>query len=487
MKRLFSLLFCWVMATLLMAQAPQKFTYQAVVRDAAGNLVSNAPVGVRVSILESAADGDAVYCETHLNNTNATGLLTLEVGGGTATDGDFASIDWPNGPYFLKTEMDVKGGTNYTITSSQQLLSVPYALYAHYAGNSIDLEERISNLEKRLDSLKQGGRSSFNFLKVETSEVTSITSNSAKCGGEVIWESDDNAHVSSRGVCWSTSPNPTKADNMTIDGNGLGRFTSSITGLTDNTTYYVRAYATNSIGTVYGEQKSFTTASDLAFACGISTVSDYDKNAYNTVQIGEQCWIAENLRTTSYADGTSILQGSGTSNDVAYWYYPQNDSSNKVTYGLLYNWLAVMRNPSSSSANPSGVQGICPNGWHVPSDAEWDQLVDYVSSQSEYRCGNDEDYIAKALASTTGWDSSPYTCDVGNDPSSNNATGYSAVPAGCYSGGYGDYFDYYAYFWSTTKYNSYVAYYRYIYSYHAYVGRGNISKHYGYSVRCLRN
>ena len=219
-------------------------------------------------------------------------------------------------------------------------------------------------------------------------------------------------------------------------------------------------------------------------SCG--TVKDYDGNSYATVQIGSQCWMKENLKTTKYADGTSISRGSSDSYDVAYWYYPNNKSSKKATYGLLYNWKAVMRNSSSSSANPSGVQGICPDGWHVPSDAEWTQLTNYVSSQSENVCGNDEDYIAKALASTTGWSHSSDNCDVGNRPSSNNATGFSAVPAGGYYGIY-NYFGYNANFWSATENFSSYAYSRHIYYSNANVYRYYYSKDYGFSVRCLRN
>ena len=102
-----------------------------------------------------------------------------------------------------------------------------------------------------------------------------------------------------------------------------------------------------------------------------SGVTLADGNTYNTVLIGTQCWMKENLRTKKYANGTTISQGSlSSSSSTAYWYFPNNDSSNMSTYGLLYNWKAVMQNSSSSSANPSGVQGVCPNGWHVPSDAE---------------------------------------------------------------------------------------------------------------------
>ena len=217
-----------------------------------------------------------------------------------------------------------------------------------------------------------------------------------------------------------------------------------------------------------------------------STLTDIDGNTYNTVQIGQQCWMKENLRTTKYADNTPIAQGSEPSTTTAYWYDPNNDASNKYTYGLLYNWPAVMRNASSSNTNPSGVQGICPTGWHVPSDAEWTQLTDYVSSQSEYVCGSANTYIAKALASTTGWNGSTETCAVGNTLADNNATGFSALPAGAYFAMY-NYFGDYAYFWSATESWSSFAYSRYLYSNYAYVYHNGYGKSYGFSVRCLRD
>lgn len=192
----------------------------------------------------------------------------------------------------------------------------------------------------------------------------------------------------------------------------------------------MRAYATNSQGTAYGNELIFTTVAVDGQPCpGTATVTDIDNNTYNTVQIGLQCWLKENLRTSRYANGMSIALGSCTSTTTAYRYYPDNNSSNVPSYGYLYNWKAVMGNSSSSWTNPSGVQGICPTGWHVPSDAEWTQLTNYVSSQSQYVCGSNIK-IAKALASTTGWNSSTNTCAVGNNPSSNNVTGFSAFPVG---------------------------------------------------------
>ena len=262
--------------------------------------------------------------------------------------------------------------------------------------------------------------------EIHTLEVTNITNTSATCGGNVT--GTGGTDVIAQGVCWSTSPNPTVSDNHTNDP-GMDIFTSHITGLTPSTTYYVRAYATNSAGTAYGEQRTFTTLS--AFFCGIDVVTDYDGNVYNTVEIGQQCWMKENLCTTHFADGTEIPIGSISSNNIAYRYYPNHNSSIVPIYGYLYNWAAVMHGATSSNANPSGVQGICPPGWHVPSKAEFDQLTNFVSSQSQYVCGNNN--IAKALASTVDWPWYNYfnsPCAPGYFSQTNNATGFSAKPAG---------------------------------------------------------
>ena len=341
--------------------------------------------------------------------------------------------------------------------------------------------------------LRDAVGSSATLPTVTTTSVTSITHNSATSVGDVT--SEGGANVTARGVCWSTNPNPTIADSHTTDSGGTGSFTSGITGLTDTTTYYVRAYATNSVGTAYGSQVSFTTAAAPVPCPGVATVTDYDNNTYNTVQIGSQCWMKENLRTTKYADGTAIAKGTSTSTTKAYRYYPNNDSSNVSTYGYLYNWPAVMYNSASSSAYPSGVQGICPTGWHVPSDAEWTQLTTYIKSQPEYVCdgcsGTDNEWvtfcIAKALASTTtSWTPSDFPCGVGNIPSSNNATGFSAVPAGFCHGDYivfgGD-----ACFWSATQRDSIIAYFCALYTTQDFVIRNGDHKSIGFSVRCLKD
>lgn len=121
---------------MLSAQAPQSFTYQSVIRNNTDQLVTNSPVGTRISILQGSITGTIVYAETHNASTNANGLLSLVIGAGTVQNGAFSSINWGSGPYFIKTETDINGGTNYSLTGTQQLMSVPYALYAETAGTA---------------------------------------------------------------------------------------------------------------------------------------------------------------------------------------------------------------------------------------------------------------------------------------------------------------------------------------------------------------
>ena len=168
-----------------------------------------------------------------------------------------------------------------------------------------------------------------------------------------------------------------------------------------------------------------------------NAVTDIDGNYYDAVKIGDQVWMAQNLRTTHYADGTAI----------PYYVNPDLDAS---VYGYYYNWPAAIHGAASSNTVPSGVQGVCPNGWHLPSDAEWTQLTAYVGSQPEYTCDGSSNNIAKALASTEGWNSSTNSCSPGSDPNTNNTSGFGAVPAGCYGSMYDNAGDH-ACFWSSTE------------------------------------
>jgi hypothetical protein len=118
------------------AQAPDKMSYQAVVRDASNDLVISSSVGMQISILQSSATGTAVYVETHSTTSNVNGLVSIEIGDGAVVSGTFSSIDWTAGPYFIQTDMDPTGGASYTITGTSQLISVPYAFYSSTSGSS---------------------------------------------------------------------------------------------------------------------------------------------------------------------------------------------------------------------------------------------------------------------------------------------------------------------------------------------------------------
>lgn len=135
MKRLIPLLGILFLSVSLYAQAPQQMSYQAVIRDNSNQLLANTTVGMQISILQGSSTGSPVYVETHAPTTNANGLVSIEIGAGTIVSGTFSTINWAAGPYFIKTETDPTGGSNYTIVGTNQLLSVPYALYAETGGS----------------------------------------------------------------------------------------------------------------------------------------------------------------------------------------------------------------------------------------------------------------------------------------------------------------------------------------------------------------
>ena len=206
--------------------------------------------------------------------------------------------------------------------------------------------------------------------------------------------------------------------------------------------------------TINHEQITDSSLGDINLHDGFyfpNAVQDYDGNWYGGVVIGDQVWLGENLRTTHYADGTPITK-IPNNDSVSYLttpYYYEIDNVDEKIYGYLYNWPAVMHNASSSNTNPSGVQGIAPTGWHVPSVAEFLQLSEYLSKQSRFTI-EDTSNIAKSLATDlTGiWDQSSVDYTPGNNVAENNSTGMNMIPAGRLFNGYG-YKNQIAYFWSS--------------------------------------
>lgn len=339
------------------------------------------------------------------------------------------------------------------------------------------------------NSIVYGEQKSFSTLKsavpaLITASISNITAGSAESGGAIT--DDGSRSVTERGVCWSTTSGPTTSDSKTTDGTGTGSYTSSLMGLSSNTRYYVRAYATNSVGTAYGNEVSFTTYSG-------ETLTDYDGNSYQTIQIGNQLWMAENLRVTHYSDGTAIplvedkadwvaLEGTGK----AYCWY--NNAYGHWPYGAIYTWTAAMNGAGSSNASPSGVQGVCPDGWHLPSDAEWKELeISLGMSQEEADVielrGTDEGSQLAGYSAL--WDDG----ELKNDPAF-GSSGFTARPAGARTATGGDFLSLgtRAYFWSATEADdNTTAYTRNIHYDSTAVYRQYYMKNIGSSVRCVKN
>jgi uncharacterized protein (TIGR02145 family) len=301
---------------------------------------------------------------------------------------------------------------------------------------------------------------SINFPTITTGSVTEVTTSSAKVNGEVT--NEGNGTVSERGICWGTSANPTIAGSHNASGTGLGTFTVDITGLTGNTTYHVRAYATNEAGTAYGSDVSFTTP---------ITVSDVDGNTYKAVTIGTQVWMAENLKTTRLNDGSAIplvtlaSEWKNLSTPAYCWY--DNTIGYKDYFGGLYNWYVVETGK------------LCPSGWHVPSDWEWKELEMFLgmtlaeADQTGWRGSG----IGTMLKSTSGWSTN-----------GTNTSGFTGLPGGDRSGADGafNYVNEYGYWWSTsagslTNYSMM----RDLGNVST-VGRYSFSNKMGLSVRCLK-
>jgi len=306
-------------------------------------------------------------------------------------------------------------------------------------------------------------------VSIVTIDISNITQKSASCGG--IISSDDETLITARGICWNTSQNPTIDNFKTTDGIGNGSYISSLNNLSLNTTYYVRAYVTNSFGSYYGSEKSFKTIQNI-------TNTDIDGYSFDTVRLGNQTWMAENLRVTRYNDGRSIPNpvtvNSWSKNTVGGYCEVSNTSSNTITYGLLYNWFAV------------NTGKLCPIGWHVPSDYEWSILQNYLIS-AKYGYGGSNS-IGKSIASSTSWTSSTTFGTVGYDTAKNNKSGFSALAAGTRSVK-GDFLNFgdFAAWWTTYDWKDGTASVKYLGSVETTILGETKYKNEGMSIRCLKD
>ena len=213
------------------------------------------------------------------------------------------------------------------------------------------------------------------------------------------------------------------------------------------------------------------------------SITDIDGNSYRTVQIGKQQWMADNLRVTSYNDGTAILLSDHVDSTNACRYYPNGAAANVEKFGYLYNWNALTHFSRDSSYTT--LHSICPTGWHVPSVEEWNTLANYLHGNPEHWCGSNSEYVAKAVAANTDWYGDIGECTVGSFLANNNNTGFAALPAGYYNNTYSG-FGSSTFFWSSTESGS-NAHFMYLYNNSSKVGTTSNSKGFGLSVRCVKD
>jgi uncharacterized protein (TIGR02145 family) len=277
------------------------------------------------------------------------------------------------------------------------------------------------------------------------------------CYTKLTINSDGGSNVMAKGVCYGINPNPNITADKTIDGTGTESFISNISGLLTNTTYYLRAYVTNAVGTVYSNEVSFKT---------LEPIIDIEGNTYNITSIGNQIWLASNLKTTKLNDGTSIpnvTDGTTWSNLITpgYCWYNNDAFTYKADYGGLYNWYTV------------NTGKLCPQGWHVPSDTEWTTLTTFLGGE----------IVSGGKLKETGlthW----------NTPNSGatNETGFNAIPGGICAGG-GAFYNIggIVVFWSSTEFSTNYAVLRNIYYHYSNVNRETTERRVGLSVRCLKD
>ena len=489
-----------LLGSALFAQSPALIPYQAVARDASGQALNSATINTRFTIHDGTATGSSVWQELQTVTTSALGLFTAQLGSSVSLSG----VNWANGNKFMQVEIDL--GQGFVDMGTQQLLSVPFALHAGSAPDEQQLS--VSETGDTL-FLENGG-----FVVIPGISAANSSGSGGTTTGTNLHTCDACADCGTFTYCYDVfdfyqttfCPDNANDDFLSIT------FLSGTVAVNDNLFVYngPNAWPSSQIGMYTGDLTGQTWTSTDSSGCLTFSISEWDgvgnctdggaeewtysvtagstvnvhnpdltygsmtdqeDNVYKTIVIGTQEWMAENLNTSVYRNGDAIVTdldnsawGATTSGA---WSYYNNDASYACPYGKLYNWFAC-----------TDPRGLCPTGWHVPSDSEWTSLTNFLGGLSV--AGGPLKSTGTAIDSNGLWTS----LNVG----ATNSSGFSGPPCG-YRNGTGNFgaMGVQSYLWCSTQSVAIGGWVRVLFDNNGTVARSNNYKVGGYSVRCVRD
>ena len=420
-------------------------SFQAVIRDSTGGLVVNENVGLQMSILQGGISGSSFYTETHNAYSNSSGLISIEIGGGTIITGDFSSIYWSNGPYYLLREVDPTGGTNYTISGTSQLLTVPYALHAKTAetvtGGITETDPIYSASEAaKIDADDITNLSNLSGINTGDQDISSLATKTALSDstGQVRSEIPD---VSGFLTSEQDGDTTNEIQNLSVSTSGDTLYLSGgnyviIPGISAANPFPLGTVHCTSTPTEIVDVTSTTGKTWMDRNLGASQVatSSTDADSYGDLYQwgraadGHQCRTSETTSTLSSSDTPVDGKFITSDND---WRDQPNDNL----------WQGV-----------NGTNNPCPNGYRLPTDAEWE-----TESMSWNSVSAEDAFGSPLKLPTAGY--------------RNKSNGQSVVE------GLG-------YYWSSTVFLTYAKYLQF------YSGGGDQNSHpraRGGSVRCIKH